>query len=146
MNRVKIELPSTLPFSTIIDVRITDINYGNHLGNHVFLELIHEARVRFLSCLGYTELRFDEDALIMGDAAIEFKAEIFYGDIVEVQVGAGSFSRVGFDLVYLISVRRSDQFFIAAKAKTGMICYNYHSKKVTALSAIAREKLQPYSV
>ena len=55
MTRIKIELPETYLFSTEIPVRITDLNYGNHLGNDAILSLLHEARVRFLAYYGWTE-------------------------------------------------------------------------------------------
>ena len=48
MPRVKVALPATFPFRTEIPVRITDLNYGGHLGNDALLGLLHEARVHFL--------------------------------------------------------------------------------------------------
>jgi len=140
MNRVKIELPSSLPFATRITIRITDINYGNHAGNEVFLELLHEARVRFLKQFAYEELNLEGVSLIMADAAIEFKAELLYGDEVEVAVAAGSLSRVGFDLLYRLTAWRNGQPILAGKAKTGMICYDYDLKKVVALPEKAKQK------
>ena len=46
MARVEIELPEQFPFATEIPIRISDINYGNHLGNDAVLSLAQEARVR----------------------------------------------------------------------------------------------------
>jgi acyl-CoA thioesterase FadM len=48
MERIKVSLPVSFAFSTIIAIRITDLNYGGHAGNDVFLALAHEARERFL--------------------------------------------------------------------------------------------------
>ncbi len=45
-------------FSATLEVRISDINYGNHLGHDSLVSLLHEARVRFLRHLGYTELNY----------------------------------------------------------------------------------------
>lgn len=133
MNRVKIELPELMPFVTRIAIRITDINYGNHAGNQVFLELLHEARVRYLQQFGYGELNLEGIGVIMADAAIEFKAEILYGDEVEVAIAAANISRVGFDLLYLVTALRQEAAVLAGKAKTAMICYDYNLKKVVAL-------------
>ena len=146
MNRVRIDIPASLPFSCSIPIRITDINYGNHTGNQVFLELLHEARVRFLSNLGCGELNFFGISLIMSDAAIEFKSEILYGDEVEVQVGVDNHHAVGFDLVYLVSRIRQNQIAVAAKAKTGMICYDYQLAKVMRLPAIAITDLERFKL
>ncbi len=48
MGRIKIDLPQKILASVSIPVRITDINYGNHVGNNALVEIIHEARVQFL--------------------------------------------------------------------------------------------------
>ena len=51
MARIKIELPDNFPFTTSIPVRITDINYGGHVGNDTVLSIIHEARMQFLKSM-----------------------------------------------------------------------------------------------
>lgn len=137
MTRIKIELPEHFNFSTQIPIRITDLNYGGHVGNDTVLTLIHEARVQFLKKYNYEELKLEGVSLIMSDAMIEFKAELFYGDIVTASVTAANFSRVGFDVYYKLTKGES----IVAVAKTGMICYNYDSKKVVSLPGKAKEKL-----
>ena len=137
MARVKIDLPGQFSFSTQIPIRITDLNYGGHVGNDTVLSLIHEARAQFLKSFGYEELNLEGVSLIMSDAAIEFKAELFYGDIVTANVTATNFSRVGFDLLYKLLRNET----IAAIAKTGMICYNYDTRKVVTIPAKVKEKL-----
>jgi acyl-CoA thioester hydrolase len=137
MARIKIEFPEQFSFSTKIPIRITDLNYGGHVGNDTILTLIHEARVQFLKINGYEELNFEGVSLIMSDAGIEFKAELFYGDTITALVLATNFTRIGFDLYY--KLLRNDN--IVAIAKTGMICYNYKTRKVVSLPANAKEKL-----
>ncbi len=141
MQRIKVELPAAFPFSTRIPVRITDLNYGNHMGNQVLLEVAHEARVQFLRSLGYTELNIESVSLIMADAAVEFKAEVLYGDEIEAEVACGNMSRVGFDLFYRISIWREGNKTLAAKIKTGMICFDYEKKKTVELPEAAKSKL-----
>ena len=137
MARIKIEVPEHFQFSTKIPIRITDLNYGGHVGNDTILSLIHEARVQYLTSRGYSELNLENVSLIMSDAGIEFKAELFYGETVTALVTATNFSRVGFDLFY--KLLREDT--IVAVAKTGMICYDYSSKKVVGIPGQAKEKL-----
>ncbi len=79
MPRIKLELPSAFSFSTKIPVRITDLNYGGHVGNDTILTFIHEARIQFLKNAGYSELDFAGVGMIMSDVMIEFKNELFYG-------------------------------------------------------------------
>src|SRR4051794_31818945 len=106
MPRIKIPLPDHFNFSTVLPVRITDLNYGSHVGNDTVLSLVHEARVQYLRHFQYTELDMEGVSLIMGDAALEFKAESFYGDSIRIFVVAGDFTKVSFDLYYKL-VRES---------------------------------------
>ena len=142
MARIKIDLPANFSFSTIIPVRITDINYGGHVGNDTILSLLHEARVQFLAHHGYKELDLAGAELIMSDVAIEFKSELFYGDEVLVAVAAGDLSKISFDLYYKLEKRSGDKTISVAVAKTGMVCYDYGKKKVAAIPTEVIEKLQ----
>jgi acyl-CoA thioester hydrolase len=141
MARIKLTLPPTFLFSTKIRVRITDINYGNHLGNDAVLSLMHEARMQFLQSAGYSELSLAGVGLIMADAAIEFKAEAFYGETLTAYVTASDFSRVGFDLFYKLV--KEDDKTVVALAKTGMVCFDYEKRKVTAVPPEVQHKLDP---
>jgi acyl-CoA thioesterase FadM len=138
MARIKIELPDKFPFCVSIPIRITDINYGGHVGNDTVLSLIHEARVQFLQHHGYKELEIEGIGLIMSDAGIEFKLELFYGDTIKVSVCPADFTRVGFDLYYKLEKETEGKTIVVATAKTGMICYDYSLKKIVKVP----EKLQ----
>jgi YbgC/YbaW family acyl-CoA thioester hydrolase len=113
------------------------LNYGGHVGNDTVLSLIHEARVQFLKSFNYKELNVEGVSLIMCDAEIEFKAELFYGDIITAFVTVNNFSRVGFDLYYKLMKEET----LVTAAKTGMICYNYDTRKVVSLPQKVKEKL-----
>jgi acyl-CoA thioesterase FadM len=141
MARIKIDLPKQLSFLTEIPIRITDLNFGGHVGNDVVLSIIHEARVQFLKYHGYSELNFAGAGLIMSDVAIEFKNEIFYGDIIKASVTVAEFSRVGFDVFYKLEKETNGKDSVVALAKTGMVCFNYQVKKITAVPDEARAKL-----
>ena len=140
MPRIKLELPQTFSFSTQISVRITDLNYGGHLGNDAVLSLLHEARMQFFTHGGYTELDFAGVGLIMADVAIEFKAEAFYGEVLNIYVTAADFSRVGFDVYYKLV--KDENETVVALAKTGMICFDYTRKKVVSVPQEAVDKLK----
>lgn len=141
MARVTIELPSEFRFSTNISIRITDINYGGHAGNDTILSLIHEARMQFLNSVGYTEMNCGGTGLIMTDAAIEFKKELFYGEVVSISVVVGNFSKISFELLYKLEKKWEGKNVLVAKAKTSMVCFDYTAKKMAALSPTVIEKL-----
>lgn len=139
MSRVKLTLPNKFSFSCNIPVRITDINYGNHVGNDSILSILHEARMQFLKSMGYSELEFGGIGMIMADVAIEFKKEIFYGDVIKASVTIGEISAIGFELYYLLEVSG-----IAVIARTNMICYDYPNKKVVKIPTEVLEKFKHY--
>lgn len=141
MARIKIDLPEKLLATITIPVRISDINYGNHVGNDSFVAILHDARLQWLQRHQLSELNIGGAGLIMSDLAIEFKSESFYGDTIEVKLSAGDISRVGFELYYQLSVVRNDQTIILANAKTGMICYDYAAKKVVAVPEMFKQRL-----
>jgi len=133
MPRLKIFLPEKLLTSVSIPVRITDINYGNHVGNNSIVEIIHEARSRFLQQYGFTELNAAGTGLIMSELLVEFQNECFYNDLPEVKLFCGEISRVSFEFFYQISVKRNEETIKIALAKTLMVCYDYSVKKVRAV-------------
>ena len=140
---MRIELPQKSIASFTIPVRITDINYGNHLGNSSLVEIIHEARMQFLSQHGFTEMNAGGSSLIMSELSIEFKNESFYKDDLDVKIFVGEVSRVSFELFYSISVVRNTLSTIIANAKTGMVCFDYIEKKVVAVPAKLKKILIP---
>ncbi len=141
MNRIKISLPNTFEFFTTLTIRVTDLNYGGHVGNDRFLSLIQEARQQFLLSFGYEELSIAGVGLIMTDVAIEFKNELNYGDLVKIWVTADGFDKLGFDLFYKMEIVNGDEPKLAGKAKTGMLCYDYVNKKKASVPDEVIKKL-----
>jgi acyl-CoA thioester hydrolase len=141
MNRIKINLPENFTFSTTITIRVTDLNYGGHVGNDSFLSLIHEARQQFLLSHGYKELEIAGIGLIMADVMIEFKKELNYGDAVKISVAATDFDKLGFDLYYKLEVVNGEETTLAGKAKTGMLCFDYGEKKKVSVPEEVVQKL-----
>ena len=141
MDRIKINLPATFSFSTMISIRITDLNYGGHVGNDSFLSLIHEARQQFLQHFGFTELAFAGTGLIMADVGIEYKRELNHRDQLKISVAATNFDKLGFDIFYKLELINGEELLLAGKAKTGMMCYDYDAKKKMSVPEIAMKTL-----
>ena len=137
MARVKVEIPAETAFEAHIPVRITDLNYGNHLGNDALLSILHEARVQLLGHFGYTELEMGGAGLIMADVAISYKGESFYGDVLTINMAFADLSKYGFDITYHVLNQHGKEI---ARAKTGMLCYDYTARKLTALPEEVKAK------
>jgi acyl-CoA thioesterase FadM len=137
MPRIKIPLPDKFIFQTEIPVRINDINYGGHLGNDSVLSICHESRVRFLNSIGFSELDIDGAGIIMIDAAVQYKKEAFHGDILLVKIGISNITKIGCDLIYLLT---GDENEIAI-VKTGIVFYDYATKKTVPVPGVFNERI-----
>ena len=133
MARISIELPGEFKFSTNIPIRITDLNYGGHVGNDTILSLIHEARMQFLHSYGYSEKNLGGVGMIMGDVAIVFKNELFYGDTITAQVTITEMSRASFDIIYKFQKERDGKLIDVVHAKTGMVCFDYEKRRPASI-------------
>ena len=139
MARVKLKFPIDNPlFISRINVRISDINYGGHVGNDSILSIIHESRMQMLQNFGLKEINNGDISLIMADVMIAYKAESFYGDELIIKIYAEELTQVSFDLLYHISTTRNGQTIDVAHAKTGMVCFDYEARKVANMTPVLR--------
>ena len=143
MARIKIDIPEKFIFKTEILVRITDINYGGHLGNDSLLSIIHEARVRFLNRLGYSESNVEGSGIIMIDAGVQYKSEGFYGDELLVEVAVNDFSGIGCDFIYRVTNKNTLKEI--ALAKTGIVFFNYEKRKTAPVPELFKKKIEELS-
>jgi len=141
MDRIKINLPEKFNFQTEIKVRVTDLNYGNHLGNDAVLSLAHQARIEFLIHLGYkNEIDIEGSGIIVTDSAIVYKSEAFLNDVLKIEVQPINFSRVGFDMIYRMCKKYSG--VDVAHIKTGIVFFDYSNRKAVAIPSSFIEKIK----
>ena len=136
MPRIRLKPAPDYAFQIELSIRVTDLNYGGHLGNDRLLSLIHEARVAFLAEHGLSELDCGGVSLTMGDAALVYQGEAYAGDVLRFEVAAGEASRSGFRIFYRIT-RPSDDSPIAL-AETGMVCFDYRARRLCLLPEAVR--------
>lgn len=129
MPRVEIALPDRFTFSTELEVRVSDVNYGNHVGNDQVLTLIHEARRRYIRSLGYDEIGADGMGFVIADAAVVYRAQAFYGDVLTVELAAGEFQSRSCTFFYKVSKPGG---VTVAEARTGVVCFDFKSQKAAS--------------
>lgn len=139
MERVKIGLPDELEFSTGLEVRIADVNYGGHLGNAAVLELLQEGRLRFLARDGFSEKDAGGCGLIQADAVIQYLSQAFHGEALRVEVGIGESDRLGFEFLYRIRAAADGREIV--RARTGMLFFDYARGRVARMPEPFREKV-----
>lgn len=123
MPRVVLKPLETYPFRIDLPVRITDINYGGHLGNDRMLSLIHEARFAFLVSHGFSEMDCGGVSLTMTDVVINYLGQAFAGDVLRFEVSCGEPFRCGFRFYYRVTRPKDSK--VIAMAETGMACLDY---------------------
>ena len=128
MARVRLEPPAPVLFSTTMDVRVTDLNYGRHLGHMELVGLVHEARVAFLREHGYAEFDVEGLALMVVDLAVSYRAEAFAGQTLVIELGMALEGSRGMEIRY--AVREQETSTLIALAKTGIVLADPVARKV----------------
>jgi acyl-CoA thioester hydrolase len=128
MGRLELNLPESLPFSTELRLRAADINYAGHLGNDHLISLLQEARIRFLAHHGLQEMRMFGLGFVITDVAAIYESEAFGGERLRLDVGVMDFNRYGCDFVFRVTEATSGR--AVARAKTGMVFFDYEQRKV----------------
>lgn len=137
MARIKLELPDHFLFSVELQVRITDVNYGGHLGNDALLGLLHEARVRFLAHYGLIELNIGGVGIVVTDSVIVYKSEAFSGETLVIAVTVADFNPYGCDFIYRVTEKAINRE--VARAKTGIVFFDYQQRAVRPVPSVFRE-------
>ncbi len=138
MGRIKIKIEGKFIFSYQDQIRVTDLNYGNHLGNDKVLGLFHAARVSWMKSINQNEFDFFGKALIQHDTIINYKAEAFCHDKITIDLFIHDIERSYFDFYYKI-IKDSHKKEIAI-GKTGMTFLNYQTKKIEEAPALFRKQ------
>lgn len=135
MSRVEIIYPEVTHFSAELAVRISDINYGNHLGHDGLITMIHEARILFFKSLGYQELDVEGIGTLIADLAISYKSESFYGDILKFDIAVQDITSKSCQFYYQIT-RMADESRpeqLTALAKTGIVFFDFDLRKAAKI-------------
>ena len=150
MARTKLTMPASSIHQVKRMVRITDINYGNHLGNDSLVSILHDARVDWLHHHGLSELNVvnstpsegpSSTGLIMSELVVNYLNESFYGDELIITIAVGDCTGAGFELLYKVDAFRNSQTIPVALAKTAMVCFDYQKRKVSSIPTMLLELL-----
>jgi acyl-CoA thioesterase FadM len=118
-------------YTTLLTVRVTDINAGNHLGNDSMISMISEARARFLFEYGVSETEGDGTGIIVTDLATTYRAEAHARDQLLFEVGVMDFNKYGGDIIFRVTRPRDKT--LVAMAKQGFVFFNYKTSQVVVM-------------
>lgn len=115
-------------FSACIDVRVCDLNYGNHLGHDSLVSFFHEARSRFFRSIGYTELNICGLSTLVKNLAINYSSEAFHMDKILIEIGIGEINNASIELLY--RAINTSTMREAGSAITKIVFYDHKKSKL----------------
>ena len=122
-----------------IEVRVGDVNYGGHMGNDRALLVFHDARIAFLESLGFNEKNIGGPAIIMRDAHVNFRKEVFLHDVLTVDVGIDEVTTSSFNMTY--TVKRESDGAVVFLGSTGLVAFDYETRKVVKLPEVFIQRI-----
>lgn len=76
MERVKLDFPAeAIIHRHPLTVRVTDMNYGRHLGHDALVSLLHEARAQAFAALDLPEWDMHGYPSLVVDLAVQYQSE-----------------------------------------------------------------------
>ena len=126
-------------FVTSYQVRVADVNYGGHVANSAVLNIFQDARILYFGHLGpFSELDIGGCGIIMPEAHVYFRCEMFLHDQLQVGVRWRQLKRSSFTLEY--RVERDGE--LTAEGETSLICFDYQRRKPTKIPSDFKQALE----
>ena len=105
-----------MPFVHTETVRFRDVDALGHVNNAAYLTYLEQARIAFLAPMGA-----DQTGMILARAEIDFRSQVGFGEVVEIEVRPLRVGTKSFELAYLLRVGET----VVAEAKTILVAYDY---------------------
>lgn len=86
MERVKLDFPAEAVIHRhSLTVRITDMNYGRHLGHDALVSLLHEARSQAFAALDLPEWDMVGHPSVVADLSVQYQREARWPDALIIE-------------------------------------------------------------
>ncbi|PKL38552.1 MAG: hypothetical protein CVV44_11770 [Spirochaetae bacterium HGW-Spirochaetae-1] len=143
MPRIRLDEQSCYEFTHEMDVRASDINMGGHLGHTELINYIHEARALMFETFNVHERDLGDGCtgIVIGDLAVNYRSEVFWGDKLIINSSIGEISGKSFRIFHRITCRGA----LVALVETGIIAFSVTERKALPLPAVFLEKLHTLS-
>ena len=128
-------------FSHRIEVRFRDCDVMGHVNNAVYFTYFEQARIVMADTLGLR--RSLEDAglgLILAHASCDYKAQVLFGDVIDIGGAVTAIGRSSFTGEYEIRRVRDDS--VVATGKSVQVVFDYAVGKAILIPDVFREKLE----
>lgn len=124
-----------LEYTDTIKPRISDINYGGHLGHVELINLLHEVRVKFLHQYSLKETDIDGHVLVVRNLNLTYKNQVFWNNNLEIKMR----TRIdGAKIIFSYSVHNSTLGNQSAAAEVAMVLLNRERERPAKPEIFAR--------
>jgi len=140
MERVRLSFPEKdVMHRHSLTVRITDMNYGRHLGHDALISLLHEARVAALASRELREWDLGGYPCVAADLAVQYQAEARWPDLLVVETAIPEPGRKAIT-VYHRLLREADGATVAS-ARINLMLVDPEDGRPVAIPADVRDAL-----
>lgn len=120
-------------FNIDIPIRISDINYGGHLGHAELIKITHQARLKFFSKYSLLESDLDGAGIIVKNLLINYKGEGFFDDILHISITMDNITKISCEFLYEIT--KNENLPVASVTET-VLFMNYNSRRVVRVPQV----------
>ncbi len=115
-----------IEYIEIIKPRITDINYGGHVGHVELIHLLHEVRVQFLRKHHLNEIEINGGSLIVRELQIKYLNQSFWNDDLKIHL---MLKTVGAKIIFQYSIYNLSNDNMTANAEITMVLIDKNNQR-----------------
>ena len=114
-------------FKIDIPVRISDINYGGHVGHAELIKITHQARLKFFSEFSLKENDIGGAGVIVKALSVNYKGESFFDDTLHVLICLQKIEKTS--CVFHYEITKNENKPVATVIET-VLFMNYESRRI----------------
>ena len=123
-----------------IEVRYGDLDAQGHVNNASYLTFMEQARIQYIRRLGlWSGGSFQDLGVILADVHLAFRAQITFGQTVQVGVRVASIGNKSYMMEYRLEDAADGKEL--ASGTTVQVAFDYHSGKTMPVPQAWREAI-----
>jgi acyl-CoA thioester hydrolase len=122
---------------TELRVRFGDTDMLGHVNNASYFTYMEEARCDFVQAVGMTDV-----PLILASAKVDFRAQTFFGDTLEIETWVTRIGNTSFDVANLM--RNAETGTVVFEGVAVIVYFDYEEQKPKPIPENLRKLLEQY--
>lgn len=125
MARVTLHFPAPVLFTHPLQLRISDINHGHHLGHDTLVSLFHDSRCQWLASHNMAEWDIDGLATVVAELVVNYRAEAFVNDTLQMELALGDIGNKSAEIYQ--QLRKGEK--VIAVAKVSLVFFDIAARQ-----------------